>query len=122
MQKILTFELKEEKKQGLRKICQQLEIDWKEVPVKDYTQQMGCIAGITGFHRQRLIYRGDAFWAEMLVFSGMDSGQIDAFLAAYKQSGLQAIPLKAVLTEYNVKWTAKALFSELLKEHMAMNR
>ena len=61
---------------------------------------------------------GAPFPAEMLVFSGMISEQVDAFLEEYKKTGLPAIGLKAVVTLYNVVWTAEALFCELIKEEI----
>lgn len=45
---------------------------------------------------------------------------LDVFLAAYKKAGIAPIPLKAVHTEYNDKWSLYALCEELRREHAAM--
>ena len=45
---------------------------------------------------------------------------LDVFLAAYKKAGIAPIPLKAVHTEYNNKWSLYALCEELRREHAAM--
>jgi hypothetical protein len=58
----------------------------------------------------------------MLVFSGMNSGQLDDFLAAYKQTGQKPIDLKAVVTPGNIFWDADALFRELMREHIATGK
>ena len=49
------------------------------------------------------------------------SGGIDAFLAAWKEQGLQPVSLKAVLTSNNIRWTPPALFAELQREHAQMH-
>ena len=46
------------------------------------------------------------------------SAQIDSFLADYKQTGAQTVPLKAIITPQNIFWTVEALFKELWKEHL----
>ena len=46
--------------------------------------------------------------------------KVDVFLAAYKKAGIAPIPLKAVHTEYNNKWSLYALCEELRREHAAM--
>ena len=45
---------------------------------------------------------------------------LDVFLAAYKKAGIAPIPLKAVHTEHNNKWSLYALCEELRREHAAM--
>ncbi|MCF0229608.1 MAG: DUF3783 domain-containing protein [Parasporobacterium sp.] len=59
---------------------------------------------------------------EVLVFSGFSDTELDRFLAAYKEQGLQPIALKAVATPFNMNWTLKALLTELEKEHRQLNR
>lgn len=120
-QVILTFQLQKEKEDGVAPICKVLGIRLTAVPMKDYAQKLGYLAGVKGFPREKAIYGGIPFPAEMLVFSGMDSSQVDAFLAEYKKTGLPAIGLKAVITPHNVFWTADELFRELMKEHLSFH-
>ena len=87
---------------------------------RDYGQKIGTLAEISGFHKNGKIYNGPDFAMEMLVFSGMDSQQVDAFLAEYKATGLPPVALKAIVTPYNVSWTADALLRELMKEHIQL--
>lgn len=57
---------------------------------------------------------------EVLIFSGFAGEMLDVFLAAYKKAGIAPIPLKAVHTEHNNKWSLYALCEELRREHAAM--
>ena len=120
---ILLFQIEKEKEKEIGRICRRLQITVRKIVPKDYGQKLGYLAGITGFSREHAPYAGGAFPAEMLVFSGMDSGQVDLFLkesgeasAENGESGTEPVGLKAVLTEHNVFWTPAQLFAELLKE------
>ena len=120
-QVILTFQLQKEKEDAVASICKSLGIKLLGVPVKDYTQKLGYLAGVKGFSREKAVYDVTPFPTEMLVCSGMDPNQVDAFLAEYKKTGLPVIGLKAVVTPHNVFWTATELFRELMKEHLAFH-
>lgn len=115
---ILTFGLGKEKIKVVRSIAQKNRIQIKEISRKDYNQKLGSLAGIQGFAKEKVIYNGPDFPLEMIVFSGIDSAQIDSFLADYKQTGAQTVPLKAIITPQNIFWTVEALFKELWKEHL----
>ena len=115
---ILTFGLGKEKRKAVRSIAQKNKIQIKEISRKDYNQKLGALAGIQGFAKEKVIYNGPDFPLEMIVFSGIDSAQIDTFLADYKQTGAQPVPLKAIITPHNIFWTVEALFKELWKEHL----
>ena len=117
-QVILTFGLRKEKIKVVRSIAQKNRIQIKEISRKDYNQKLGALAGIQGFAKEKVIYNGPDFPLEMIVFSGIDSAQIDTFLADYKQTGAQPVPLKAIITPHNIFWTVEALFKELWKEHL----
>ena len=120
-QVILTLQLQKDKEDAMATICKPRGIQSLETPVNDYAQNSGYLAGVKGFSREKAVYDGAPFPAEMLVFSGMDSEQVDIFLVEYKKTGLPAIGLKAVVTPHNVFWTADALFRELMKEHLAFH-
>ena len=116
---ILTFGLGKEKIKVVRSIAQKNRIQIKEISRKDYNQKLGALAGIQGFAKEKAIYHGPDFPLEMIVFSGIDSAQIDTFLADYKQTGAQPVPLKAIITPQNIFWTVETLFKELWKEHLS---
>jgi hypothetical protein len=121
-QKILGFRIESEKRAALSRICVKLEIELVEVALRDYGQKLGVLAGVKGFVRDKTVYHGPELPGEMLVFSGMNSGQVDDFLAEYKKTGLAPIALKAVATPDNVFWSADALFRELMREHIAFGK
>ena len=116
---ILTFGLGKEKIKVVRSIAQKNRIQIKEISRKDYNQKLGALAGIQGFAKEKVIYNGPDFPLEMIIFSGIDSAQIDSFLADYKQTGAQPVPLKAIITPQNIFWTVETLFKELWKEHLS---
>ena len=71
---------------------------------------------------KHIMYSGADFPAELLVFSGINSSQMDIFLAEYKKAGIEPIGCKAVVTQDNVFWSADKLFREIFKEHLFMSR
>lgn len=118
-QTILEFRLDPKKHEFISTVCRQLSIRLVQVDRRDYGQKLGALAGISGFARERVVYDGPELPAEMMVFSGMNSDQVDVFLEAYQQGGLPKINLKAVITPNNIFWNVHRLFSELMNEHRA---
>lgn len=116
---ILMFQMEKSKENALRAVCKTVGVTPIAVAYKDYGQKLGTLAGVQGFTKTKLLYTGSAFPAEMLVFSGMDSAEVDEFLAKYKKTGAAGIALKAIVTAHNVFWTADELFKELMREHMS---
>ena len=113
---ILTFGLEKEKLRAVRSTALKNGMLVKEILcVKPIPKTRH---GIQGFHKEKTNYIGPDFPLEMMVFSGTDSTQMDAFLADYKQTGAASIPLKAIITPHNIFWTAEALYQELFKEHL----
>lgn len=119
---ILMFGLDKDKEKVVRTVCSRIGAVPVTVERRDYSQKLGTLAGVQGFSRDKTVYSGPDFPAEMLVFSGMNSMQVDTFLAEYKKAGVPAVGLKAIVTPHNVFWTAEALFKELLKEHLHMSK
>lgn len=119
-QTILTFRLEQEKRALVSSICGRLGIHVVQVERKDYGQKLGALAGISGFAKEKTKYDGPELPAEMLVFSGMTSQQLDEFLDAYREGGLPKINLKAVITPDNIFWSAQQLFLELMHEHLTL--
>lgn len=106
----------------IKALCKTLGISVQQVEKSDYGQKLGAIAGITGFKKDGSRYSGADFPAELLVFSGINSSQMDIFLAEYKKEGIEPIGCKAVVTPDNVFWSADKLFREIFREHLFMSR
>ena len=120
-QTVLLFRLDQDKYVAVRKVCKILGIRMIDVARKDYSQKLGSLAQIQGFTREAKKYDGPELPAEMLIFSEMNSDQVDAFLAEYKKAGVETIALKAVITGNNIFWTAERTQKELLREHLFMS-
>ena len=101
-QKILLFSVAAQKVEKIKALCKTLGISVQQVEKSDYGQKLGAIAGITGFKKDGSRYSGADFPAELLVFSGINSSQMDIFLAEYKKAGIEPIGCKAVVTPDNV--------------------
>ena len=56
----------------------------------------------------------------MLVFCNISNRKLDQLLTAMGRAGLPRIALKAMLTPANRTWTSQQLWTELRREHEAM--
>ena len=108
MKKILMFHMDLDRARQARKVCDRIGAEAVEISRSDYCQELGYLAGIIGFEKKKEIYMGPELAGEMLVLSGLDDRGIDAFLAAWKEQGLQPVSLKAVLTPNNIRWTPRS--------------
>ena len=116
-QTILEFRMDPAKHGLITSVCKAQGIRLVQVDRRDYRQKLGALAGISGFAKEKTVYEGPELPAEMLVFSGMNSDQVDAFLEAYRGGGLPKVNLKAVLTPSNICWNVQQLFLELMNAH-----
>ena len=120
MAKILLFGVSTQKDRAVRVAAEKIGVDVTAVNRRDYGQKNGTQAEISAFHKNGKKYNGPDFAIEMQQISGMDSKQIDEYLEEYKATGLPPVALKAIVTPYNVSWTADALLRELMKEHIQL--
>lgn len=118
---IMLFAVPDEQYRAIRKICRRFQINVEKIQRQDYCQPMGVLAGIMGFQRIREVYTGPELTAPMMVFCGVGDTQLDLFLEAYKEEGIEPIGHKAVITATNIRWTPTALSQELDQEHRAMH-
>lgn len=56
---------------------------------------------------------------QAMVMHGFTQKRLDEFLKSMRRAGLPVIPLKAIVTPYNVNWTFRALYEELEREEEA---
>lgn len=103
----------------VRKAILPLKIRMIEVPMEDYLQPVGCLAGSKDIAAVDEKYEGPGFEDEMLVFADLAGSQLDLVIQAMKRQGVR-VPLKAVLTEYNQYWNVLQLHQELKKEDEMM--
>lgn len=113
---ILIYEIKKEKEEKVLTICRKRQITVRKVQLLEYAQSLGSLARISKIPQNRTKDSGTLLGEEMMVFSGMDTNEIDSFLNDYKNMGISPVELKAVLTPYNIFWNSRQLYEELQKE------
>lgn len=114
---ILLFHVEQDKAGKIESIGQKLNIHISKIKPSLYSPKLGYLAGISGFYKENTIYTGSDFPSEMMVFSGINQDMLDCFLKEYKKASIPPVGLKAVLTTYNIFWSAEDLYKELFKEH-----
>ncbi len=123
---ILMFSVGGEKNKAVRQVCKKLGWSAFEPDKERYGETLGSLLGMPVHAEDReksqatLLRPAVGFPAEMIVFCGIDGTELDMFLKEYKKTGIAPVPLKAMLTPYNIGWTAEKLFGELLEEHRRM--
>lgn len=113
---ILIYEMKKEKEEKVLTICRKRQITVRKVQLLEYAQSLGSLVRISKIPQNRTKDSGTLLGEEMMVFSGMDTNEIDSFLNDYKNMGISPVELKAVLTPYNIFWNSRQLYEELQKE------
>ena len=91
----------------------------KAVPIEEYAQTIGALAGAAGCVRTEEGGAGPPRREPMLGFCGFYGDRRNQALIAMRRTGLR-IPYKAMLTAANRGWRPAELFAELQKEHAAM--
>ena len=120
---VLAFEIKQEKEQLIKSCCASVGADYRRMLPSDYKKTLGSLAGITGIPAKTTDgSMGEKIRQEMLVFSGFDSEELEAFLELYRMQGIEKIDYKATVTMHNIFWTPEMLYQELKKEHAAMGK
>lgn len=110
-----------EKRIKIGKALLPLNIAVKAIEKKNYGQSIGYLAGCKDMPEIKEIYDGEELEGEMVVMAGLPGSKTDMALAALRKAGVQRTCLKAVLTDTNRFWNARALYEELKKEHNLMN-
>lgn len=116
---ILVNNIKENKIAGFENLCKSQNIKIKKVPYSFLGQPIGFLAQIPGMKKTGAVYKGSAIEDEVIVFSDFDDKDLDEFLEGYKNTGLEPIDLKAVVTPTNMNWTFVELCNELVQERNA---
>ena len=94
--------------------------DYRRMLPSDHKKTLGSLAGIAGIPAKTTAdSMGEKIEKEMLVFSGFDSDELEAFLDLYRMQGIEKVNYKATVTMYNIFWTPEMLYQELKKEHSA---
>ncbi|MDF2952141.1 MAG: hypothetical protein K0S18_1724 [Anaerocolumna sp.] len=117
---VLLYNFDVEKLNKIKFVLIRMGIKIKMITKEYYLQSIGYLVGIKGFEKSDEIYIEEGFQEEMLVMKGFSSSRIDELLKLLKKNGVQRIPLKAIITEYNQSWNSIELYKELKEEHEQM--
>ncbi len=101
---------------ALQKLADRSNIKLVIAEDNDADSPLGFFAGSGGFEKSGKTAEADS---GCVIFSGLSGKQIDTVLADLRKADIY-IPLKAVLTPSNQKWSIKKLVSELAKEREKM--
>lgn len=119
MATVLLYHMTEQKEAQLRFVCRTLKINVRTVMDSELHLPIGALVG-------RSVSGGDKLSGgidgEMLLMADFSPELLDRFLQTCRLSGVEQVPLKAVLTEYNQTWSSVALQRELIREHTQMQK
>src|SRR3712207_1987153 len=100
--KLLLFGMDQERMQGIRRLVRGMDIEVKKIERPDYSQKIGYLAEIMGFSREKRVYMGEELSEEMMLMVGFDQRELDLFLAAWQETSLPKVALKALATKTNI--------------------
>ena len=114
------------KKAGLDALCKKLGINVRVVNDGDADKTLiSIISGgkyeLNGFGGTNLKSGDSRKLSEFIVFQGFEEDALQDFLRKYKETGLERIPLKAIVTPYNISWTLYDLVEHLKEESKRIN-
>lgn len=115
--KILLFNIDPGKAALIKSLCGGMGIQPVAIYKNQYGEKIGALAGIKGFVPTMAVYSGEDITAEMMVFCGLSSDELDEFLQKYRDAKIPPIGLKATVTPHNISWSAAELYRELTQEH-----
>lgn len=103
----------------MKGVMVQMGIRIKRITPEQTGQTVGYLSGMKDFTEQETA-ESPQIDGEMLVMRGFTSQRVDQLLLALRKAKVPRIPLKAVITESNCKWSFYHLYEEIKKEHEEM--
>ncbi len=125
MRQKMFYSIKDELQAGqIARLCLRMDIQAKALTWADYDRTVGEVAGIAlsgknPIREKKKIPLGYQV-PDIMIFCGMPDGSLDRFLSEYRKEKIAPVPLKAVVTPYNVSWTIYELILELGRERAAV--
>ena len=118
MPAILLYNLEGEKGRRVRLLAMRLRVRIQNVAPAEYGETLAALVG----RADRENAPCEATFAdEMLVFVDFDNGLLNRFLSEARNAGI-SVPLKAVLTPTNARWTSLRLREEISREREALRQ
>lgn len=117
MSEVLIYNLDPQADAKVKMLCRKMMIGSRTVEKADYSRTLGDLLGLDGDDRRE---EGDDFNEPMLYLAGLD-GMLNLFLDQLRRNRI-VVPLKAVMTESNLRFTSYELHRELCAEREAIAR
>ncbi len=114
---LLCFHMDEGKLSKIRLCAMRYKIRVRVVTPEEETLALGALCGLPA---QEPVRHGETPAEEMMVMALFPAGMLDAFLRLMRQMKVPPVALKAVLTQTNSAWDARALCAELMQERDAL--
>lgn len=107
--------LTDEQIAALKSVVGNLAIELRKIKARDEHHSVGSIIGVQGFSEKPKEDLPESA-GSMILFSQFSDSDLDAFLAAYRETGAAPIPCKAVITLHNLNWSLTRLYAEIARE------
>lgn len=119
-EKIILYHLRPENGKGkaIQKLLDDMRIQAIFIRESELQQSLGYLLGLPGFEEGSTQQIENPPNDEFMAFYGFSDARLDQFLAIYRARMIEAVPLKAVVTDTNRNWKLIDLLSELKKEHL----
>ena len=120
---VLAFHMEDDRADAVKRVCEASGLEMVRVMPASENAPLGLLAQADGWMSKSLMSSQPDYVAitdEMIVICGLDSKEMDRFLAGLRTIG--TVRLKAVLTPQNAVWNGLQLFGELEGEFKAFYR
>ena len=106
----------------IRRYLDSVDVKIIDVKPENYLDPLGYLLSRPGFEpwdgkRTAVMIPG-----EMLVMDGFKREDLDDLLSFFKRSSIPTVPLKAMITEHNIRWSSVQLYTHLMEEHTRFSR
>ena len=117
--------INKEKLSAIKKLCESLKIEVKNIGYSDLNRTiLDIIAAQPVMLNNKTNINGGTvskvpplfLMPEVILFNGFNDESLQGFLAAYRKAGIEKVALKAVVTPYNITWTLYDLIEHLKEE------
>ena len=118
MPDVLMYNIESKKAAGVKLLCGQMGIGYREIEPCDFGLPIGALLGLAEASKPK---PESAFDDELLYLIDFQGGLLDIFLNMLRKRRL-GVALKAVMTESNLAFTSYELAQELKAEREAIKK
>ena len=117
MPEVLLYNIESKKAAGIKLLCSTLGFGYRIVEPQDFGKPIGALLGLFDSD----VDRPDSGFDEELLYLADIGGMLDIFLAQLRKRKL-TVPLKAIKTDTNIRFTSFELCRELCAEREALSQ